>query len=353
MESVKRVIVDALANTHTHLRDKPLVPHLIALAMRGGADVLFPMPNVGEGLRTAQVTDDYRRHAEAVELPSDIAAPRPAIRPIAMLTEETPIREVDRWAAAGIWDCKIYPRDRTTKSESGVVRYLRLLPLVVRCGNVGVWVHVHPEHPNMLFGNREAEYQFIAIVEAYLQETEAIVVWEHGTDARCIPFWKRWAKTGRFFVTITAHHLATNEDLTFGDVRATCKPPIKTEHDREQMIALVCENHPWVMAGLDDAFHPQGAKHVASGKCACGACTYAFGLQLYAHTLDHLFVDQAGVDAFQNFTSRNARRLYGLPSARQVCLERASWKIPLTHQVGPEVAMPFWAGQEINWRIVQ
>lgn len=348
----KIIVVDALASTHTHLRGLKLIRHLIALAKQGGADVLFPMPNVGDGLQTAQETDEYRRYAETVELPGDTVSWRPAIRPIAMLTEKTTIKMIDEWVAMGIFDTKIYPKDRTTKSESGVVRYLRLLPQVAHCGKVGVRVHVHPEHPDMLFGNREAEYQFIAIVLAYLQETEAQIVWEHGTDARCIPFWEAWAQSGRFLVTLTAHHLATNEDLTFGDVRAVCKPPIKTEQDRRALIDLVCKDYPWVVAGLDDAWHPDGAKQVPMGKCACGACTYGFGLQLYAHVLEErLLTTKAGVDVFQNFTSRNARRVYGLPSARQVRLEREAWEIPLTWRAGDEVSMPFWAGQKLNWRL--
>ncbi len=205
----------------------------------------------------------------------------------------------------------------------------------------------------MVFANRDAEFTFLPIVQMFMEESDAIIVWEHGTDARCIPHWKKWAKTGRFFVTLTAHHLATNEDETFGDVSATCKPPVRTEADRQALIQLVSEDHSWVMAGLDDAFHDKLKKHVDSGRCACGAYTSPFGLALYAHALEHLLVDKNGIKIFINFTSRNARKLHNLaPSSLRVSLQEKEFKIPLTYPVAEHNAMPFWAGREIKFQIL-
>lgn len=351
---VEQIEIDALANVHSHLREGPVMGPLIEGAMRGGADLLGVQPNTQKGLRTGWEADGYRTCAEtvALSLPKD-KIPRPFILPFLMITEETTCDEIDQCLELGIWHAKMYPRDRTTRSENGVVRYGRLLPQIRHCSEVGMWAHYHPEHPNMTFSNRDAEYAFLAIIQMYLEETNAKIVWEHGTDSRCIPFWEQWAKTGRFYVTLTAHHLATNEDFTFGDVRATCKPPIKTELDRRALVELVARDYPWVMAGGDDAFHPKGGKHVAQGRCACGAFTGPFLLPLYAHALNSLLQTPAGVEVFQNFTSRNARQNFGLPSAsRQITLERTEWPIPLEYQVGPEVAMPFWAGQTLNWRII-
>lgn len=352
------VVVEALADGHIHLREGAVMGPLIRYAVLGGADVLGAQPNTDKGLCNAVEVQSYKYLAETVDIENlPLLAPTlvpawPVILPFLMITEETTIEEIDECVARGIYHAKILPRYRTTKSEKGVVRYGRLVPQIRHCGKVDMWAHYHPEHPNMTFGNRDAEFAFLPIVQMFLEETEARIVWEHGTDSRCIPFWEQWAKTGRFFVTLTGHHLATNEDDTFGDVRATCKPPIKTEQDRRALVDLVAKNYPWVMAGSDAAFHRKEAKHVAVGKCACGDFTYPFILALYAHALDSLFETPEGVEIFQNFTSRNARRNFGLPPAsRLVTLSRSPWEIPLEYQVGPETAMPFWAGQTLKWKI--
>ncbi len=356
----ERVVVDATADGHIHLREGAVMGPLIRHAVLGGADMLGAQPNTEKGLSVAAQVLDYKHMAETVEIGGlPLLAPmliqaRPTILPFLMITEETTTEVIDECVELGIFHAKIYPRDRTTKSEKGVVRYSRLVPQIRHCGKVGMWPHWHPEHPNMTFINRDAEFAFLPIIQMFMEETEAKIVWEHGTDSRCIPFWEQWAKTGRFFVTLTGHHLATNEDDTFGDVRATCKPPIKTEQDRRALVDLVGKDYPWVMAGSDAAFHPKGAKHVMVGKCACGDFTYPFVLPLYAHALDSLFQTPEGIEVFQNFTSRNARRNFDLPPAsRLVSLSRSPWKIPLEYQVGPEVAMPFWAGQVLNWKTIE
>ncbi len=199
-----------------------------------------------------------------------------------MVTEQTTMGEIDQCLEAGIVDAKIYPRFRTTKSENGVACYGKLLPLIKHGGKVGMKFHFHPEHPSPIFSNRDAEFAFLPIARIFLEETDAVIIWEHGTDARCIPHWKDMARSRRFFVTLTAHHLATNEDDTFGDVRATCKPPIKTEDDRQGLLQLVAEGYryQWVMAGADDAPHPMENKHVSEDPPMAGllffSTTYHF-----------------------------------------------------------------------------
>ena len=340
--------VEALCNVHSHLREVgDVMKALIAMAVRGGADVILPMPNTKAGLVTGQQVMGYCSEVWALVPPC--AAPR--LIPTLMITESTPEEEPASSVKMGVLDAKIYPRDRTTKSENGVRDYSRLLPIITACGKVGMTVHLHPEHPWMVFGNRDAEFGFLSIADMFLRQTNATIIWEHGTDARCIPFWKEMAKTGRFFVTITAHHLAGNEDGSFGDVRSVCKPPLKTELDRQDLVHLVTENYPWVMAGGDDAAHDVTAKHVHEGQCACGAYTGPFLLQLYAHALSDLLKSgEAGKQIFINFTSRNGRRLHGLPDAsRTFTLENREVLIPPNYAIGPWTVEPFWAGKKLDY----
>lgn len=341
--------IDALANPHTHLREGSVIGPLIEKAIEGGADVLGPMPNTNLGLTSMEKVVNYVSEVRS-SVPQDKIL---TFIPILMITETTKEEDINQCIGHHIFDGKVYPYDRTTKSEKGVKNYGNILSIVKHCGQVGMKVHFHPEHPSMLFGNRDAEFAFLPLVMRYLEETDAIIVWEHGTDARCIPHWEDMAKSGRFFVTLTGHHLVTTEDEIFGDVRAVCKPPIKTENDRRSLIELVAKNYNWLMAGGDDAPHPKHAKHVEQGRCACGAYTAPFLLSLYAHALNDLLKTLAGVEIFVNFTSRNARKLHRLPCApRKIKLVNESFQIPKSYTIGPWQVEPFWAGQTLDWKLL-
>ena len=344
------VIVEMLANVHWHGREVgPVMRDLILASLLAGVDVLAPMPNTKKGLTTARRVMNYIRKAAGL-VPSGRKC---TFVPIVMLTEDTTREELVRCKAAGINDGKIYPKDRTTKSKLGVRNYAKILQVVKWCGELGIKVHVHFEHPNMTISNRDAEYLCVPICEMFLQNTDAVIIWEHGSDARCIPVWQEFAAAypGRFYVTLTAHHLVWDEDSTFGDVRKICKPPIKTEYDRLQFIQLICEDHYWVMAGGDDAAHPMGAKHVHDKKCACGAATYHFLVQLYAHALDKLLQTKRGVEIFNRFISRNARKLHNLPpTSRKVTLLREPFKIPPFYRVGHWTVEPPGVGEELLYK---
>jgi dihydroorotase len=345
---MKIIRVEALANVHSHIRQGPVKAHLIQKLIDGGCDIILPMPNTDPELTTAEMVNSYIEESKTF-LPA-----RSTVQfiPTVMITEKTSPGMIEDCVEAGIKNAKIYPKNRTTKSENGVVNYINTIPAIRAAGRFGMRCHMHPENPWMRFGNREAEYQFLEIARMLLEETSATLIWEHGTDSRCIPFWVEMAKTKRFYVTLTAHHLATTEDKTFGDVRATCKPPIKTEADRTQLVELVGKGYDWVMAGPDDAPHDVLKKHVHEGQCSCGAYTAPFLLPLYAHTLEHLFKTREGVEVFIEFTSRNARKLHGLPAtSKLVSLINQAFKIPPVYSLGPWTVEPFWAGQTINWSI--
>jgi len=350
--------VESIANPHCHLReDGAIVASLVEKAIEGGVDALGPMPNTSAGLLTADQVSVYISRAGESIVPGE---DRMSFIPICMITEGTTVKNILDCMAIGIDDFKIYPRFRTTKSENGVMHYAPVISVVREASKIAMErfgrpmkIHLHPEHPCETYGNREAELVFTVILRMFLEETEksgALIISEHGTDAECIPHWRDMAVSGRFSITLTAHHLAANEDKTLGDVRSVCKPPIKREVDRQALVKLVGEDLGWVVAGADDAPHDKGKKHVHEGTCACGAYTSPFLLPLYAHALDNLLATPKGVETFVNFTSRNARKLHGLqPASRKIELIREPFKIPYSYNIGSWVVEPFWAGQEIKW----
>ena len=339
-----------LCDPHVHLRQGDVVADLLRYSVEGGADYVGAMPNTTPGLTTADAVLEYETNARRL-MPARSVGTLGIIK-FLMLTESTTPEEIEKAAAAGIKNAKLYPFKRTTNSTEGIQNYFLMAELVDKCGEVGIMCHVHPEHPLLDISGRDAEFQFISFVDLYLKHTKATIVWEHGTDARCVPFWEMWAKEypNRFFVTLTAHHLIYDDDMGHGDVTAVCKPPIKSKLDRYVLLELVAKNYKWVMLGSDSAFHPRNKKDVNSGCCACGAFVAPFLAPLCAHALDSIIQRPHGIGIFENFISNNARQLHNLPRAtRLIPLVRKEWQVPLTYDVAGEEALPFMRGQKLLW----
>ncbi len=353
--SVTNFRLNCLVDLHSHLREmvESIMEPLIDNTRKGGVEIVGGMPNTKKGLRTAEDVHDYRLFVEMC-----IGKGKPiSFVPYLMITEETTPDIVNACVKLGIRDAKVYPFMRTTQSEYGVKRYARIIRIMRHCGRVGMRVHVHPEHPKMTFSHRDAEFAFIPVVYMLIEETEDALTeiwWEHGSDSRSIPHWKTMAETGRFVVTICAHHLASNEDDVRGDVAGVCNPSIKPETDRLALCSLVAEDHGWVIGISDSAYHNEPFKHPDSGRCSCGAYTAPFLAPLFAHALDPLLQKPGGVEVFQRFTSGNARSQLGLTQSSSVVrMVRESQVIPLQYQIGNETAVPFWGGRTLDWQIVR
>jgi len=352
-QSEEQYTAEAIADPHVHLREIGWVmSDVVRDCYDGGSDVIGPQPNTNSPRITEQEVSWYINSAKTFVNP---LKPMSFI-PFVMLTECTTRAELEKCVATGIRDGKIYPYMRTTKSAHGVHCYSNMIPIVRWCGELGIKVHAHFEHPNSVHPNRDAEYLCLPIAEIFLESTKAIIVWEHGSDGRCVRAWKKFANDfpGRFYLMLTAHHLAWDEDSAFGDVRKKCKPPIKTDLDRLQLISLIGENHYWVMAGSDAAPHDVENKHAHKGKCSCGDYTAPFLHLLYAHALSHLFLTPRGIEIYINFTSRNARSLHKLPrSSRNVILVRKPFTIPPFYKVGDWTVEPPGVGEVLEFQIAK
>lgn len=350
----------AFIDTHVHWRDdleyKGMISSLIGYSIMGGAYICMTMPNPKGGLITPQQTIGYRNEC-VLKTPTDLPFGMKTI-PCIQITEGATKETIDSCLSEGIMDAKVYPFMRTTKSDKGVRDYHKLVEIVTYAVTKGMRVHHHPEHPDMLFINRDAEYGYIPIMDMFMRampnDAKGCHIWEHATDIRCAPFWRKWAETGNFFVTITAHHLATHEDETYGDVHAVCKPSYKTAQDMSGLQQLVAEDLPWVMAGTDTAPHDVKGKHVNSGQCACGAFTAPFAVALYAHALRQLLMAGEGYKTFMNFMHYNAAKLYGINSkdAPILTVSSESTEIPNCYSIGDANVVPFWAGRTLGASIL-
>src|SRR3989344_5583629 len=154
--SVLEFSVDAMFNTHSHLRQGLQVRPLLRLSVAGGMDALHYMPNPLNGLKTQSEVRAYDIFA-LTRSAEDEYFTVPRLIPSVMITEETTEEMINECVRDGIIDVKAYPRDRTN-SSIGIERYARILPMIRHCARKGVRVHLHPEHPSKLVGNRDAEF---------------------------------------------------------------------------------------------------------------------------------------------------------------------------------------------------
>lgn len=113
---------------HCHLRDKRLLSDLLPEVTKSFARVLA-MPNLNPPIFTGKDANNYRR--KILDLHTLSAEPSSfEVIPSIQITENTTystIKEADQW---GVRVGKIYPRNMTTNSESGVQNYQRLLPVL-------------------------------------------------------------------------------------------------------------------------------------------------------------------------------------------------------------------------------
>jgi dihydroorotase len=350
LKQIHEAEIETPVDLHVHWREEneKTMRSLIAESIAGGADWFAPMPNTKDGLKTAKEVIRYKTLAESF-IPPD---KKVGILPIVLVNEQTTTEDIDECVDNGIFDCKFYPLGRTTESHNGIRDYYKTLPVAKHCGKRKMRRHLHPEIPMMTIDNRDAEYLFLPILDMFLNETEGDIIWEHGSDARCILTWQKFAKSGRFFVSLTPQHLLTDESDSYGDVLKTFKPSAKDNLSRYSLIRLIEENNDWLYGASDFAPHKIDTKHVSFGRCSCGAYHGRYVFPFYAHALDRLLSTPQGMEIFVNFTSRNARRIYKLPPASgKIKLVRKPLLIPLADQIGPLKVGFFMANQEISWQI--
>jgi dihydroorotase len=72
-------------------------------------------------------------------------------------------------------------------------------------------------------------------------------------------------------------------------------------------------------------------------------------LELYAHVFDEL----DALDKLEGFSSHHGADFYGLPrNAGTVTLVKENWQVPdQTILPNGEPIVPFYAGQQVTWRI--
>ena len=332
---------------HLHLRDgaalRTVLPHTARCFARA-----IVMPNLKPPVTTTADAVAYRQRILAA-LPAGLR-----FEPLMTLylTDRTSPDEVERARDSGIvHGFKLYPSGATTHSEAGVTDIARIESVLERMAACGMVLQVHGEvtpHEVDIF---DRETRFIEdVLRPLVRRLPALrVVFEHITTAAAVEFVNS-ARDG-VAATITPQHLLHNRNaMLAGGIRPHfyCLPVLKTESDRQALLAAATSGNPRYFLGTDSAPHARNTKENACG-CA-GMFSAHAAIELYAEAFE-----LAGrLARLQGFASEFGADFYRLPrNTQQIELSKESWTVPAELAFTDDVVVPMRAGESVHWRLTK
>jgi dihydroorotase len=331
---------------HLHLRDGAAMAAVLPFtAARFGRAIV--MPNLKPPVTTTKLALAYRDRILAA-LPAGSA-----FQPLMTLylTDRTAPEEVALARASGcIAGFKLYPAGATTNSEAGVTDLRNIRQVLEKMSEHGMVLQVHGEVTGAAVDVFDREARFIDEVLRPLcvRHPGLRVVFEHVTTRQAVEF-VRTARAG-VAATITPQHLMMNRNALFaGGIRPHlyCLPVLKTEHDREALLAAATSGDPRFFLGTDSAPHARHAKETACG-CA-GIFSAHAGIELYAEIFDSL----GRLPLLPGFAAEFGADFYGLPRNPDfITLVDEPWQVPDTYDFGGDSLVPLRAGEMIGWRMI-
>ncbi len=130
--------------------------------------------------------------------------------------------------------------------------------------------------------------------------------------------------------------------------RCGLTPHVPTPHRSAAVAEAATSGDARFFLGTDSAPHARGTK-----ECACG-CAGVFSahaaLPLYASA----FEAAGALHNLEGFASLHGPAFYGRkPNARKVTLRKQAWRVPDEYAFGDTTVVPFGAGGDMAWRVVE
>ncbi len=331
---------------HLHLRDGEELRAVVGFTAQRFARAIV-MPNLKSPVVTVDQARSYRQRI------LDALPAGSGFQPLMTLylTEQTNPAEIDAARASGfIHGVKLYPAGATTFSEAGVRTLEHVYAVLERMQDLGVPLLVHGEVTDPSVDVFDREIAFIdRILDPLLRRfTELKVVFEHITTRSAVQFVT--AAQRRVAATLTPQHLLLNRNALFAgglQPHHYCLPVLKTEDDREALLAAATSGDPRFFLGTDSAPHARSAKEAACG-CA-GIFSAHAAIELYAEA----FECAGALERLEGFASEFGADFYGLPrNAGTIRLTRQEWRAPDSLPFGAAAQLvPFRAGEALIWRL--
>ncbi|EMD40694.1 hypothetical protein CERSUDRAFT_149009 [Gelatoporia subvermispora B] len=344
------ITVPAPADFHVHLRQGDFAALIAKHVRKGGFKLAYVMPNLKPPIANTDQALFYKAQLESID-------PTVQYLMTLYLSPELTPDEIWKAKAAGIVGVKSYPRGVTTNSDGGIESYEAYYPVFAAMQEAGLVLNLHGEVPSNAASNTcvlNAEHAFLPHLRALHAAFPRLrIVLEHATSRAAVECVRSLGAT--VACTITAHHLALTADDWAGQSWHFCKPVAKFPDDRAALQEVIREGHPRFFLGSDSAPHPPHTKATAAPDhpCAAGVYTSPILLPLVAHLLESF----GALDRLEGFVSSHGRTFYGFPIAEGehgVVLRKTPGKVVEEKFIdGEQSVIPFWAGREIGWEIVE
>jgi dihydroorotase len=180
---------------------------------------------------------------------------------------------------------------------------------------------------------------------------------EHITTARVAQLIECAPKHLRLGATITPQHLLVNRNYMLGGhlrPHAFCKPILKEEQDRLELLRVATSGNPRFFLGTDSAPHAQSGDATKAKECDCG-CAGCFtahaALELYAEAFES--AGNGGLDYLNDFASRFGAEFYELAQNEgTVTLTKNSWRADASYGFGSDRVVPFRQELDLVWKMV-
>jgi len=331
---------------HVHLRDDEALATTVPAAARYFGRAIV-MPNLVPPVLTTEQAMAYKNRILAQRPPKNQWQPLMVL----YLTDRTNPKDIRQAKDSGfIKAAKYYPAGATTNSDSGVTDLKNIYPVLSAMEEVGLPLLLHGEvtDGDIDIFDREAVFIDRHLSDIVSSFPALKVVFEHITTKEGAQF---VAEAGSCVAaTITPQHLLFNRNaMLAGGIRPHfyCLPILKRNIHQQALIAAATSGSPKFFLGTDSAPHTTARKETA---CGCAGCySHHAPLELYAEFFDR----ENALDKLEGFASFFGADFYGLPrNSDRITLVKKPWQVPDSVMLGTEAMTPLWAGNVLNWQIL-
>ena len=332
---------------HLHLRQGKAMSSVVGMTARQMGRAIV-MPNLSPPVKTVKQALDYRREIVSALPKSSDFNPLMTL----YLTDNTTRQDIiNASIEEHVYAVKLYPAGATTNSESGVTNLSNVYSALEQMQKEGVPLLVHGEvtQDDIDIFDREAIFIETVLMPLLAKFPELKVVLEHITTKDSVDFVSSSQST--IGATITAHHLLANRNhMLVGGIKPHyyCLPVLKRKAPHQDaLIAAATSGSPKFFLGTDSAPHYQNEKESACG-CA-GIFSAHAAIELYADA----FEKANKLDMLEGFASNYGADFYGLKrNTETITLEKRPWTVPKSYSFSDSKVIPFFAEEQLSWRLV-
>jgi len=332
---------------HLHLRDGDAMRSIVGMTARQMGRAIV-MPNLSPPVTTTKQAMSYRK--KIVEaLPK-----KTSFNPLMTLylTDNTTQQNIiDASNEECVYAVKLYPAGATINSDDGVTCLASAYPAIEQMQKEDLPLLIHGEVVQSDVDIFDREKVFIETVLVPLIENfpELKIVLEHITTKDATDFVLESKEN--VAATITPHHLLANRNhMLVSGIRPHyyCLPVLKRKSPhQEALLAAATSGSPKFFLGTDSAPHEKPRKESACG-CA-GVFSAHAAIELYAEAFDRA----NKIESLEGFASHFGADFYGLPrNTDAITLEKRAWKVPSSYNFSESEVIPFFAGEQLSWRML-